>query len=83
MKNSLKSKKDFNLKCPKCKKDADGDIFINPSKSLRFCKTCSAILNSFPHPAMAIQLFLKNDKTDEEKNMFEARERRAVGIRAW
>lgn len=72
--------------CAKCKKDTkEGSSMVEGGKVYRFCKTCSKILHSFQMPTNIIPIFLKseNDMSDEMRNIFEARKRRAEGQTVW
>lgn len=73
-------------KCEKCKDSLEGGaVFVEGGKSYNFCKLCSKILESYPKTGNIIPIFLKDDSemTQVDKNMFEARKRRAKGETLW
>lgn len=74
------------LVCKKCSSDLEGgSIIVKEGISYCFCKECSDILYTFANPTDIIYIFLKPDSelSEEDKNIFGAKRRRARGESVW
>jgi len=69
--------------CSKCKIESNCNSFVEGGETYFFCGTCSLILDSYP--SISIEYFLTpEDKLSQiEKNMRDARRRRAEGKSLW
>ena len=83
---ALKQKSLKEIVCKKCSSDLEGgSIIVNGGIAYCFCKECSDILHTFPNPSNIIQVFLKPESkmSEEEKNILDARKKRASGENKW
>lgn len=72
--------------CAKCHSDFEfGSTIVKDGIAYKFCKTCTNILESFPVPANIMHVFLtpEDKQSQENKNIFEARKRRAESKSLW
>lgn len=72
--------------CAKCKKHTEnGSNIVEGGICYQFCKECSVILESFPSSTNIMHIFLTPDErqSQEERNIFEARRRRAKRQSCW
>ncbi len=73
------------MKCDRCKQETEGvHIIAKEGESFKLCRVCVDVFNSFP-TSLRMTDFLR-DKSEMgkiERNMIEARERRASGQRMW
>lgn len=76
----------MNKKCDKCKDSIKGgSTVVSEGIAYNFCKSCTEILETFPNPSNIIHIFLTPDQRQSkaDRNIFEARKRRAKGESVW
>lgn len=73
------------MNCSKCKKPADGIKIVHNGKTFHFCDLCTKILESFPDHEKILDIYMQPSSkwSEEEKNIFQARKRRASGEKLW
>jgi len=69
--------------CAKCNKHADGETHVEGGISFTFCKYCSEKIEDRTGGVVSDFIGPEKKESHVAKNMREARERRAKGIKIW
>lgn len=71
--------------CDKCKKDCSGgSTYVEFGETYKLCDVCTKVVESIPNTGVIRRFLSPEDSWNQiEKNMFEARKRRAEGIKVW